>query len=286
MIGENYFYDWMINKKGLSESVAKTNLARIKRITYVYDLSYEYINDGCAHVLSLFEYSAEDAELGLEPEHNIVIKGDYYTGTQSLKYALKLYIAAQEDDDYFDAWIKANADADETEAFDETLKSYREMGPITDADVRVMLQELKKEPKADNVSSAEAAAKESVTFTGGLKAFLRYVGPFCKNYVNSITKSERNKHNGICEYCGKKAVLDSAHRDGEDRPIIIKRILETHFKKAEDYYEVDVLKFEKLFKEAHSPVEDHIFFLCKDCHTEYDQGTKITTADILAKKKG
>jgi hypothetical protein len=35
MIGENYFYDWLINRKGLSESVAKTNLSRIKRITDV-----------------------------------------------------------------------------------------------------------------------------------------------------------------------------------------------------------------------------------------------------------
>ena len=203
-----------------------------------------------------------------------------------------MYSAAQEDDAYFDAWMKAAASTEEADAFDEVLKSYREMGPITDAEVLGMMREYKEDQKPVPVSLIAAqkppVAEESaaiVTFTGSLQAFLRYVGPFCKNYVNSIAKAERNNHNGICEYCGKKDILDSAHKDGEDRPIIIKRILETNFKKSEDYYEVDILKFEKLFKAAHSPVEDHIFFLCKECHTEYDRGTQITTADILAKRK-
>jgi hypothetical protein len=293
MIGAEYFYDWMIHKKGLGEETAKTNLARIKRINTVYDLFYEYLKDECAYVLSLFEYSSEDMELGLEPEHDVVINGNYYTGTQSLKYALKLYIEAQQDDNYFDGWIKASANADEAAAFEETLRTCREMGTITDAEVRGMMRELEAEQKSETVSKVIAEKMpvteeptKTGTFTGSLQVFLRYVGPFCKNYVNSIAKAARNKHKGICEYCGKKAVLDSAHKDGEDRPVIIKRILETHFKKSEDYYEVDVLEFEKLFKKAHSPIEDHIFFLCKECHTEYDRGTKITTADILANRKG
>ena len=173
--------------------------------------------------------------------------------------------------------------------FNKLISSFRNMGSIRDAKVHEMLRESAAESAEDATSAAAIAltpvSSSPIVFTGDLQAFLRYVGPFCKNYVNSITKSARNKHNGICEYCGSKSVLDSAHRDGEDRPVIIQKILEAHFKKSENYYEVDILKFEKIFKDSHMPVEDHIFFLCKKCHTEYDRGTKITTADILAKRK-
>ena len=297
MISEQYIYDWMVNKKGLKESVAKTNRGRIKRIDEVYNLFYAYMNDGCAYVLSLFEYSKNDEKNGLLPEHDIIIDGNYYTGTQSLKYALNLYIEAMEDDDYFDAWMKSATLAEQSDGnqdvsaddFNKLISSFRNMGSISDAKVHEMLREGAAESAEDATSAAAIAltpvSGSPIVFTGDLQAFLRYVGPFCKNYVNSITKSARNKHNGICEYCGSKSVLDSAHRDGEDRPIIIQKILETHFKKSENYYEVDILKFEKIFKDSHMPVEDHIFFLCKKCHTEYDRGTKITTADILAKRK-
>ena len=124
-----------------------------------------------------------------------------------------------------------------------------------------MLSSLKDKETTRAVSQTTVEPAQKVTFTGSLQAFLRYIGPFCKNYVNSITKSARTQHNGVCEYCGQKAVLDSAHKDGEDRRIIIEKILEAYFKKAENYYEIDILLFEKLFKEAHMPVEDHIFFL-------------------------
>ena len=296
MISEQYIYDWMTKKKGLKESVAKANRGRMKRINEVYNLFDAYMDDGCAYIISLFEYTTTDAKNGLLPEHDIIIVGNYYTGTQSLKYALKLYIEAMEDDEYFDAWMKATTsvcpidgtkDVSDDE-FDELCATFRNMGPIDDAQVRKILRECQAKPDlaiaTDNESVAASASGRSIIFMGDLQAFLRYIGPFCKNYVNSITKSARNKHNGICEYCESKAVLDSAHRDGEDRPIIIEKILETHFKKAENYYEVDILEFEKLFKASHMPVEDHIFFLCKKCHTEYDKGTKISTSDILAKR--
>ena len=173
--------------------------------------------------------------------------------------------------------------------YNEIISSFQNMGPISDSQVREILRESAEKYTVDATSStaitSTSVSSSPIVFIGDLQAFLRYVGPFCKNYVNSITKSARNKHNGICEYCGSKSVLDSAHRDGEDRPVIIQRILETHFKKNENYYEVDILEFEKIFKNSHMPVEDHIFFLCKKCHTEYDKGTKITTADILAKRK-
>lgn len=283
MFSEKCFSDWLINKKGYSKNTAGSILSRVKRIDAVYDLFDECAKDGYAYLLSVLEYSSQDARNGFLPDHDIPIVGNYYSGTKSLKSALKVYIEFLDDDTHFGQWIKSNSGEDT--AFDEVLNSHREMGPINDLDVQAMLSSFKDEDTSKAAVSPTAKLAEKITFTGSLQAFLRYIGPFCKNYVNAITKSARTQHNGICEYCGQKAVLDSAHKDGEDRPIIIEKILEAHFKKSENYYEVDILLFEKLFKEAHMPVENHIFFLCKKCHTEYDRGSKISTADILAKRK-
>ena len=309
IINEQYIYDWMTKKKGLKETVAKANLSRIKRIDEVYNLFKEYLNDYCEYLLSLFEYSTSDERNGLVPAHDIVIDGNYYTGTQSLKYALKLYIEAEDDDDFFEEWIKEGAKSEDDgisyDEFNELFTSLREMGPINSDDIRKIIDEYKNENVQNEMTETPAdSSKETeeteeteendipsvcstsaVVFKGSIEAFRRYVGPFCKNYVNSIAKSERSKHKGICEYCGSKAVLDSAHRDGEERPIIIEKILEAHYKVSENYYEVDILEFEKLFKNAHLPVEEHIFFLCKKCHNAYDKEKTITTADILAKRK-
>ena len=279
------FYNWMVDCKGLRETVARTNVARIFRISEMHDVIYEYFRDGCEYLLSLFSYSKQDEKNGITPAHDIVIVGNYYTGTQSLKYALKLFVEYMNDDAYFDIMLggKSGASIGVNEVFD-----------ISDEDLYELMGELGKLEQENSQENQDVTYCEEdfptiqspkfIVFTGDLQSFLRYIGPFCKNYVNSITKSARISHNGICEYCGRKAVLDSAHKDGEDRPIIIKRIFETYYKKSHDYYEVDVLEFEKKFKEAHLPVHDHIFFLCKDCHTEYDRGTTINTSDILGKR--
>ena len=90
--------------------------------------------------------------------------------------------------------------------------------------------------------------------------------------------------NGICEYCGKQAVLQSAHKEGEERPQIIKDVLERSFKVSNDWYKVDLSKFEDYFKDAHTPIKDHIFFLCNECHTKYDKKKTISTLDIENKR--
>lgn len=280
MILENEFYNWLVSQRGLRDSAARVNVARIVRINNVYDVEAEYKTDGCTYLLQLFDYSTSDADAGLLPDHDIIIVGNYYTGTQSLKYALKRYIEFL---DYIILGVKLSPwgtdeeiiDIDDSDA--ELEKVYINSNEQT-RDISEIVEDISSE-----IPSGTIEEKKTV-FMGSIESFSRYIGPFCKNYVNSIARKERNLHNGICEYCGKKAVLDSAHKDGEDRPIIIKRILEAHFKKDINYYEVDVELFEKMFKDAHLPVKDHIFFLCKDCHGEYDRGTKITTADILAKR--
>lgn len=125
--------------------------------------------------------------------------------------------------------------------------------------------------------------KSTAIFIGSFEGFKKYVGPKCKNEVNAFCKIEREKHNGICEYCGNKTTLQSAHII--DRPIIIKNILDKHYKKSSNLYEVDLNEFFVLFKNAHMPVKDHIFFLCGDCHDKLDKKKTITIADIQAKRK-
>lgn len=285
MILKKDFYDWLVNKKGLKDTVAKVNVARIVRINNVYDIEKAYTTDKCAYLLLLFDYSKTNADDGLLPDHDIIIVGNYYTGTQSLKYALKHYVEfLNATTDYPCMTVEESLYEDDEELYDvadeefeELLGYFREMGSTT-----MSVKEMLDEPEDDETSDDNNTNK--TMFMGSFQDFLRYVGPFCKNYVNSITRAKRKSHSGICEYCGKKAILDSAHKDGEDRPIIINKILDANFKKGNNYYEVDIEEFEKMFKDAHLPVEDHIFFLCKECHGEYDRGTKITTADILAKR--
>jgi hypothetical protein len=126
----------------------------------------------------------------------------------------------------------------------------------------------------------------SAKFVGDFDEFKRYVGPKCRNEVNIFCKSERAKHHGICEYCGKKAVLQSAHI--KERPVIIQEILDNHYRTGlgMNIYEVPLDEFFVKFKDAHMPIPDHIFFLCKDCHDELDKKHSISVADIQVKRSG
>lgn len=119
-------------------------------------------------------------------------------------------------------------------------------------------------------------------FMGSFDDFKRYVGPKCRNEVNIFCKPYRDEHNEICEYCGKKAQLQSAHI--KERPIIINEILEKDYKKGNDYYEVDLPEFFDKFKKAHFPIENNIFFLCRTCHNKLDKTKEISVQDILDKR--
>lgn len=116
-----------------------------------------------------------------------------------------------------------------------------------------------------------------------LEDFNRYVGPKLRNVIQTFTKAEKSKQNGVCEYCDEQAVLQSAHREGEERPEIIKRLLK-NYEVSKDWYRIDLTQFENDFKKAHTPIRDHIFFLCSKCHDEYDKKKTITTQDIEQKR--
>ena len=131
------------------------------------------------------------------------------------------------------------------------------------------------------VAPQKDLSKSSI-FIGNFEDIKKYVGPKCRNEVNIFCKAERVKHKGICEYCGEVAILDSAHV--VERPIIMKNILEDHYRKGPDYYEVNLDDFFIRFREAHFPIQDHIFFLCKKCHNKLDKTQEITITDIKNKR--
>ena len=119
-------------------------------------------------------------------------------------------------------------------------------------------------------------------YEGNFDDFKKYVGPKCRNEVNLFCKAEREKHNGICEYCGRKGTLDSAHRI--ERPVIMKEILEKNYKIGVDNYRVNLQEFFVKFKNSHFPIRDNIFFLCKTCHDNLDKKGLITIKDIENKR--
>lgn len=133
-----------------------------------------------------------------------------------------------------------------------------------------------------NYVAPTSAKPDSAKFIGSFDEFKRYIGPKCRNEVNIFCKKERESHHGICEYCGTKHVLQSAHI--KERPIIIKDILDKCYKLGPDLYEVNLEDFFVQFKNAHMPIHEHIFFLCKTCHDKLDKDHSITIADIKSKR--
>lgn len=119
-------------------------------------------------------------------------------------------------------------------------------------------------------------------FIGTKEDFFKYVGVYCRNKVNAITRVERQRLNKTCQYCNKTDVeLESAHIYGKDRKYIIEDVLEKNFRYKDYIYIIDLDKFENLYVAAHEPIEEHFHFLCKECHRKYDNGS-ITDEDIKA----
>jgi hypothetical protein len=151
------------------------------------------------------------------------------------------------------------------------LATYRQV-------VRLFIEFL----NAINYSAPVISSSTGAKFIGSFDEFKRYVGPKCRNEVNIFCKSEREARHGICEYCGQKHVLQSAHI--KERPVIIKEILDNNYKIGSDLYEINLEDFFIRFKNSHLPIKDHIFFLCKECHDKLDKEHSITITDIKNKR--
>jgi hypothetical protein len=107
------------------------------------------------------------------------------------------------------------------------------------------------------------------SFLGTKEDFNTYIGPRIRNLVNQIAKKDRDARNGICQHCGEKAKLDSAHKHGKGRKTLIEMALKDFDKGP--YIEVDLTKFEELFIKYHQPINETFLFLCRKCHNEYDR---------------
>ncbi len=128
--------------------------------------------------------------------------------------------------------------------------------------------------------------KSSASFEGSFEDFKRFIGPACRNQVNIFCKGERESHKSICEFCDKSAELQSAHII--DRPIIIKDILDKNFKDKTNpnLYKVNLEDFFERFKNAHLPINQHIFFLCKTCHNAFDKPQGGISEQDIRNKRG
>ena len=124
------------------------------------------------------------------------------------------------------------------------------------------------------------------TFMGDFEDVIKYIGGFTKNKVAYITRKYKASLNKICENCHRPvSQLDAAHISSFDRQTIIKDILEADYKDVNNAgnYIIDMEEFEKKYISAHLPLEDHFYFLCKECHRKYDASPqKLTDAEILS----
>jgi hypothetical protein len=123
-------------------------------------------------------------------------------------------------------------------------------------------------------------------FEGTIKEFTKYVGAFTRLKVTYIS-SQFKKQIGVCQDCGIVTKgLDCAHVKGRERPIIISEILSEFIDG--DIVKVDLEEFEDKFVEAHTPIENTIRILCKECHNKYDNRKSLepsADADVQEKKE-
>lgn len=112
------------------------------------------------------------------------------------------------------------------------------------------------------------------SFEGSIQDFHHYLGPRIRNAVNMLTRRERLSRNGICEICGKKDVLDSAHIQGKGRRSIVENVLNKYYD--ERCVRIsDISKVENEILAAHMPISSCFIFICKECHLKYDDNGGI-----------
>lgn len=130
------------------------------------------------------------------------------------------------------------------------------------------------------------AVKKSATpgkciFRGNFSQFNKFIGPCLRNKVPVITRSIKKKV-GSCECCGKTFKLQAAHKHGFERLEIIKNLLNSYYKVSEDLFEVDLEDFESKFIATHIPYEKVFYFLCADCHRQYDDMSDPVASNQVA----
>jgi hypothetical protein len=110
-------------------------------------------------------------------------------------------------------------------------------------------------------------------FVGTVQQFHHFIGPKVRNAVNLAARGHRNRLAGICEGCGEKAELQSAHVHGRDRRTLIEAALAEYMDEA-GIVTCDLAVVESRIIESHLPIEETFKFLCHSCHVAYDSGTR------------
>ena len=105
-------------------------------------------------------------------------------------------------------------------------------------------------------------------FIGTIEDYEKFIGPRIRNIVNTLAKSERNKKNGICEFCKKKSELQSAHKHGKGRKELIYEAMKKYDNGS--YLDIDLEECETEIIELHKPLNQVFYFLCMECHRKYD----------------
>lgn len=122
-----------------------------------------------------------------------------------------------------------------------------------------------------SVFSSRLSQENNSNFIGTKEDFYKYLGGFCRNLVQKITKPYKSSI-GRCENCGAtNKQLDAAHIHGKERKEIISKILNDYSNKGS--LKVNLEEFETKFIAHHQPINEVIKILCKDCHRQYDSQT-------------
>jgi len=110
-------------------------------------------------------------------------------------------------------------------------------------------------------------------FIGTVQDFHHYIGPRIRNVINQAAAPHRKSLGGICQECGVKAELQSAHVHGRDRRMLIEGVL-SQYARPDGRIQCDLDEVEKQVVEAHMPIDDTFKFICHPCHVAYDSGTR------------
>ena len=118
-------------------------------------------------------------------------------------------------------------------------------------------------------------------FKGTIQEFHHFLGPRIRNAINNFTRKYRNQRDGICENCGEKKELHSAHVHGQERRSIIEKILFPYLHEGQVRCNIETT--EKEILKAHLPIDNCFKFLCHSCHVAYDSKTPSPTKGTAAK---
>ncbi len=91
---EQAFRMWLRQARGLKKAVVASRVSNCRRVEqHKGDLDTHWNRDRLVALLDQFDYSKKDQRNGTPPRHGILIEGDPYTGTATLKHAIDLYRA-------------------------------------------------------------------------------------------------------------------------------------------------------------------------------------------------